>query len=206
MGIWYLHGKMRNLCIHNSKRIRVYVCTVDSWFLTTSIVFCTKEECLELWMRCLQAAVCLFLWEYEDIQVSQNSKVEVTKVNACSLRVFQVLNEVVVDRGPSSYLSNVDLFLDGHLITTVQGDGEWAHNLSSCSSVDKCDNVNTYSAWGQSGLHCTANIQQVQSLRVLTSKSDQCCMLILYGCQALDWVALIHSDSPSEKICGQCKV
>lgn len=38
---------------------------------------------------------------------------------------LQVLNEVVVDRGPSSYLSNVDLFLDGHLITTVQGDGEW---------------------------------------------------------------------------------
>lgn len=38
--------------------------------------------------------------------------------------VQQVLNEVVVDRGPSSYLSNVDLFLDGHLITTVQGDGE----------------------------------------------------------------------------------
>lgn len=38
----------------------------------------------------------------------------------------QVLNEVVVDRGPSSYLSNVDLFLDGHLITTVQGDGEWS--------------------------------------------------------------------------------
>uniref|UniRef100_UPI00398E5527 NAD kinase-like isoform X2 n=1 Tax=Pristiophorus japonicus TaxID=55135 RepID=UPI00398E5527 len=35
----------------------------------------------------------------------------------------QVLNEVVVDRGPSSYLSNVDLFLDGRLITTVQGDG-----------------------------------------------------------------------------------
>ncbi|MED6271746.1 hypothetical protein CHARACLAT_023459 [Characodon lateralis] len=38
---------------------------------------------------------------------------------------YQVLNEVVVDRGPSSYLSNVDLFLDGHLITTVQGDGGW---------------------------------------------------------------------------------
>ncbi|XP_023649389.1 NAD kinase isoform X1 [Paramormyrops kingsleyae] len=36
---------------------------------------------------------------------------------------YQVLNEVVVDRGPSSYLSNVDLFLDGHQITTVQGDG-----------------------------------------------------------------------------------
>ncbi|XP_074162633.1 NAD kinase isoform X3 [Sminthopsis crassicaudata] len=37
---------------------------------------------------------------------------------------YQVLNEVVIDRGPSSYLSNVDVYLDGHLITTVQGDGE----------------------------------------------------------------------------------
>ncbi|XP_068394804.1 NAD kinase isoform X3 [Eschrichtius robustus] len=34
----------------------------------------------------------------------------------------EVLNEVVIDRGPSSYLSNVDVYLDGHLITTVQGD------------------------------------------------------------------------------------
>lgn len=45
--------------------------------------------------------------------------------------VLQVLNEVVVDRGPSSYLSNVDLFLDGHLITTVQGDGECLDALHS---------------------------------------------------------------------------
>ncbi|CAM9939459.1 NAD kinase-like isoform X1 [Lampetra planeri] len=36
---------------------------------------------------------------------------------------LQVLNEVVIDRGPSSYLSNVDLYLDNRLITTVQGDG-----------------------------------------------------------------------------------
>lgn len=45
-----------------------------------------------------------------------------------SLCGVQVLNDVVVDRGPSSYLSNVDLFLDGHLITTVQGDGERVSN------------------------------------------------------------------------------
>lgn len=44
-----------------------------------------------------------------------------TNTSVCGV---QVLNDVVVDRGPSSYLSNVDLFLDGHLITTVQGDGE----------------------------------------------------------------------------------
>ncbi|KRT85083.1 hypothetical protein AMK59_1421 [Oryctes borbonicus] len=34
-----------------------------------------------------------------------------------------VLNEVVVDRGPSPFLSNIDLFLDGKHITSVQGDG-----------------------------------------------------------------------------------
>lgn len=35
----------------------------------------------------------------------------------------QVLNEVVIDRGPSPYLSNIDIFLDGKHITSVQGDG-----------------------------------------------------------------------------------
>ena len=35
-----------------------------------------------------------------------------------------VLNEVVIDRGPSPYLSNLDLYLDGKRITSVQGDGE----------------------------------------------------------------------------------
>lgn len=34
-----------------------------------------------------------------------------------------VLNDVVIDRGPSPYLSNLDLFLDGKQITSVQGDG-----------------------------------------------------------------------------------
>ena len=31
--------------------------------------------------------------------------------------------QVVIDRGPSPYLSNIDLYLDGKLITSVQGDG-----------------------------------------------------------------------------------
>lgn len=38
-------------------------------------------------------------------------------------RNFLVLNEVVVDRGPSPYLSNLDLFIDGKHVTVVQGDG-----------------------------------------------------------------------------------
>ncbi|KAL3861986.1 hypothetical protein ACJMK2_007992 [Sinanodonta woodiana] len=36
---------------------------------------------------------------------------------------FLVLNEVVVDRGNSSFLSNVDLFIEGMHVTTIQGDG-----------------------------------------------------------------------------------
>lgn len=39
--------------------------------------------------------------------------------NSCHL----VLNEVVVDRGPHAYLSNIELFIDGKFITSVQGDG-----------------------------------------------------------------------------------
>lgn len=34
-----------------------------------------------------------------------------------------VLNEVVINRGPSPYLSNIDIYLDGKYITSVQGDG-----------------------------------------------------------------------------------
>lgn len=36
---------------------------------------------------------------------------------------YQVLNEVVIDRGSSLYLSNIDVYLDGYLVTTVQGTG-----------------------------------------------------------------------------------
>ena len=36
---------------------------------------------------------------------------------------FLVLNEVVVNRGASQYICNLDLYLEGRRITTVQGDG-----------------------------------------------------------------------------------
>ena len=38
------------------------------------------------------------------------------------------LNEVVIGRGPSPFLSNLDLFINDLPITTVQGDGK---NLKS---------------------------------------------------------------------------
>ncbi len=34
------------------------------------------------------------------------------------------LNEVVIDRGPNSYLSNLDLYINDRFITKVQGDGK----------------------------------------------------------------------------------
>lgn len=36
---------------------------------------------------------------------------------------FQVLNELVVDRGPSAYISKFEIYLNGRHLTTVQADG-----------------------------------------------------------------------------------
>ena len=41
-----------------------------------------------------------------------------------------MLNEVVVDRGPSAYIGNIDLYIDHRLITSVQGDGK-KHDVSA---------------------------------------------------------------------------
>ncbi|KAK5598845.1 hypothetical protein CRENBAI_003320 [Crenichthys baileyi] len=72
----------------------------------------------------LQVRVLKENWEKNDM-VDEKGMILTSKDTGRSHKAmqYQVLNEVVVDRGPSSYLSNVDLFLDGHLITTVQGDG-----------------------------------------------------------------------------------
>lgn len=38
--------------------------------------------------------------------------------------LLQVTNEVVVDRGPSPYITNLEVFCNGRMITTVQADGK----------------------------------------------------------------------------------
>ena len=40
-----------------------------------------------------------------------------------SLPSYHVLNEVVLDRGPSPFISNLQIFCDDVLVTVVQGDG-----------------------------------------------------------------------------------
>lgn len=36
---------------------------------------------------------------------------------------IHILNDLVVDRGPSAYMSQLELYVDGHYLTTVQADG-----------------------------------------------------------------------------------
>lgn len=63
--------------------------------------------------------------EKEEHKDGHNGRVaETSAVGSLPSTNILVLNEVVIDRGPSPYLSNIDLFLDGKHITSVQGDGE----------------------------------------------------------------------------------
>lgn len=61
--------------------------------------------------------------ERKTSETQQNGRAEASAVNTLPSANILVLNEVVIDRGPSPYLSNIDLFLDGKHITSVQGDG-----------------------------------------------------------------------------------
>jgi len=44
--------------------------------------------------------------------------------NNDDLKNWLALNEIVIDRGPNSYLSNLDLYINDRFITKVQGDGK----------------------------------------------------------------------------------
>jgi len=39
---------------------------------------------------------------------------------------MQVLNDIVIDRGVTSFLCNLDVYVGSHLVTTVQGDGSYS--------------------------------------------------------------------------------
>jgi NAD+ kinase len=59
------------------------------------------------------------------------------------LQDFHVLNEVVIDRGPSPYSLTLDLYIDGNKFTSIIGDGiiistptgSTAYNLSAGGSI-----------------------------------------------------------------------
>lgn len=63
------------------------------------------------------------LVSFHSALLEENHEYYLLFILTCLSFSFQVLNEVVIDRGPSPYLCNIDLFLDGKHITSVQGDG-----------------------------------------------------------------------------------
>ena len=63
----------------------------------------------------LQCIVVKKTYEYKSSQRKMDKTMPITN--------RLVLNDVVIDRGPSPFLTNIDLYLDGKWITSVQGDG-----------------------------------------------------------------------------------
>lgn len=55
-------------------------------------------------------------------QIIRNSSAADASMSSDSSE-YLVLNEVSIDRGMSSALSNLECFCDGHFVTIVQGDG-----------------------------------------------------------------------------------
>jgi len=53
----------------------------------------------------------------------ENGKVVLNDNNDDDMATL-ALNEVVIDRGPNSYLSNLDLYINDRFITKIQGDGK----------------------------------------------------------------------------------
>jgi NAD+ kinase len=68
---------------------------------------------------------------------------------------FEVLNELVIDRGPSPYVSNLELYGDNELLTVVQADG--------CIFSTPTGEFSFLIAWR----HCTKSIGRFNSLLIV---------------------------------------
>ena len=62
--------------------------------------------------------------QLEPDQESNGQMNEKKSTNTTPAYSHLALNEVVIDRGPNSYLSNLDLYVNNRFITKVQGDGK----------------------------------------------------------------------------------
>ncbi|XP_045163577.1 NAD kinase-like isoform X2 [Mercenaria mercenaria] len=60
----------------------------------------------------------------EDSELGRVSRIKnIDSSSPCGRSQILVLNEVVVDRGSSSFICNIDVYVEGRLVTSVQGDG-----------------------------------------------------------------------------------
>lgn len=81
------------------------------------------------------------VFEHAD-QINKNSPAQPSKLPIPD-EEFHILNDVVVDRGPSPYMSSLEVFGDGEHLTTVQADGlvlatptgSTAYSLSAGGSI-----------------------------------------------------------------------
>jgi NAD+ kinase len=56
-------------------------------------------------------------------QTNALNTIDIKDMNSNNKSEWIALNEIVVDRGSTPYLSNLELYLNDYLITVVQGDG-----------------------------------------------------------------------------------
>mmetsp|Transcript_2714 Transcript_2714/g.4916 ORF Transcript_2714/g.4916 Transcript_2714/m.4916 type:complete len:302 (-) Transcript_2714:663-1568(-) len=87
---------------------------------------------------------CAFrMFSNRDNDIVQGAQLNEMMENARQHHVYNVLNEMVVDRGPAPYLCNLECFCDDAFVTRVQGDGiivapptgSTAYSLSSGGSM-----------------------------------------------------------------------
>jgi NAD+ kinase len=53
-------------------------------------------------------------------------------------QVHEVLNEVVIDRGSSSFLTNIECYVQGRFVTRVQADGVMLATPTGKACVQSC--------------------------------------------------------------------
>ncbi|KAL1748626.1 ATP-NAD kinase-like domain-containing protein [Schizophyllum fasciatum] len=62
-------------------------------------------------------------WQSTPVETKHSKDKEIKCFTTRPVETFEILNDLVVDRGPSPYVSQLELFGDEHHMTTVQADG-----------------------------------------------------------------------------------
>ena len=81
---------------------------------------------------------------------------------------FQILNDIVIDRGPSSYMSQLDLFADDQPLTTVQADGLVISTPTGSTAYSVCNVSDLVIGWGVIGPSRGPNFSTHSHMRPFT--------------------------------------
>lgn len=80
---------------------------------------------------------------FDDLEKSVKSSFSPNKKRNPKFGSLYSLNQITVDRGSFNYLTNIDCYINGHLLTVIQGDGviissptgSTAYNMSAGGSI-----------------------------------------------------------------------